>query len=462
MHHFRYQGDALFVEEVDVAGLAERYGTPLYVYSAGTIVDHYERLLSSLRKLNPLVCYAVKANSNLALLRLLASRGCGFDLVSGGELYRILQAGGDPARSTFAGVGKTTQEIEEALEAGIYSFVVESQEELEVIDCVAARLGRRAPVALRVNPDVGARTHAKIRTGVAESKFGISAEEIEEVYRQLPRFSHLSLRGIQIHIGSQIRDVEPFEEAIRRVIPLVEIARDQFGAEFFDIGGGLGIAYEEALQSGDPGWWESKTQWATPGRYAERLQPLLGPLRLRILVEPGRLLVGNAGILLTKVLYRKDRPQKKFVIVDAGMNDLLRPALYGSFHQIVPVARRGTDLVEADVVGPVCESGDCFARSRRMPLVEPGELLAIFSAGAYGFSMASQYNSRPRPAEVLVERANHRLIRRRESYEDLVRGELSGERDIAPERAERPEGARSREEESKHPEGDQAGRKEKR
>ncbi|WP_018291412.1 diaminopimelate decarboxylase [Verrucomicrobium sp. 3C] len=441
MHRFRYQGDSLFVEEVNAASLAEQYGTPLYVYSAGTVVDHYERLLLSLRELNPLVCYAVKANSNLALLRLLASRGCGFDLVSGGELYRILRAGGDPARSTFAGVGKTAREMEEALEAGIYSFVVEGREELEAIDRVAARLGKRAPVALRVNPDVGAKTHAKVKTGVAESKFGISAEEIEALYRELPRFCHVSLRGIQIHIGSQIRDVEPFEEAVRRVIPLVEIARDRFGAEFFDIGGGLGIAYEEALQSGDPGWWENKAQWATPAHYAERLLPLLGPLGLRIVVEPGRLLVGNAGILLTRVLFRKDRPQKKFVIVDAGMNDLIRPALYGSFHQIVPVTRRGGELFEADVVGPVCESGDCFAASRRMAPAEPGDLLAIFSAGAYGFSMASQYNSRPRPAEVLVEGANHRLIRRRESYEDLVRGEAIDEGAAAPEFSGRADGA---------------------
>ncbi|VVM07529.1 diaminopimelate decarboxylase [Methylacidimicrobium cyclopophantes] len=436
MHRFRYRGDALFVEEVEAARLAERYGTPLYVYSAGTIVDHYDRLVSSLRELHPLVCYAVKANSNLSVLRLLASRGCGFDLVSGGELYRVLRAGGDPALCTFAGVAKTSQEITEALEAGIYSFIVESREELAAIERVAARLGKRAPVALRVNPDVGAQTHAKVKTGIAESKFGIAAEEIEELYRQLALFPNLFLRGIQIHIGSQIRDVEPFEEAVRRVIPLVEIARDRFGAEFFDIGGGLGIAYEEALQSGDPGWWESKAQWATPARYAQRLRPLLEPLKLRIVVEPGRLLVGNAGILLTRVLYRKDRPQKKFVIVDAGMNDLIRPALYGSFHQIVPVARRAGESIEGDVVGPVCESGDCFASSRRLPWVEPGDLLAIFSAGAYGFSMASQYNSRPRPAEVLVEGTDHRLIRRRESYEDLVRGEQIGEDDRAtdPER----------------------------
>ncbi|QSR84587.1 diaminopimelate decarboxylase [Methylacidimicrobium sp. B4] len=460
MHRFRYQGDALYVEEVSAAVLAETYGTPLYVYSAGTILDHYERLSSALRPLDPLVCYAVKANSNLALLRLLASRGCGFDLVSGGELYRVLRAGGDPARSTFAGVAKTTREIEEALEAGIYSFVAESREELGTIDGVAARLGKRAPIALRINPDVGAQTHAKVKTGVAESKFGIPAEEIEDLYQALPRFSHLWLRGMQIHIGSQIRDVEPFEEAVRRVIPLVRIARDRFGAEFFDIGGGLGIAYEEALQSGDPGWWESKGGWATPARYAERLLPLLGPLGLRIVVEPGRLLVGNAGILLTKVLYRKDRPKKKFVIVDAGMNDLIRPALYGSFHQIVPLARREGELIEADVVGPVCESGDCFASSRRMPSVGAGDLLAIFSAGAYGFSMASQYNSRPRPAEVLVEGANHRLIRRRERYEDLVRGESTGGGERGLEDAEEAAGDQRRTGEGENGKRDPAGRKE--
>ncbi|CAB4243032.1 Diaminopimelate decarboxylase [Methylacidimicrobium sp. AP8] len=437
MHRFRYQGDVLFVEEVSTAVLAEKYGTPLYVYSAGTVLDHYDRLVASLRALDPLVCYAVKANSNLALLRLLAARGSGFDLVSGGELYRVLQAGGDPARCTFAGVGKTDREIEEALEAGIYSFIVESREELSAINRAAVRLRKKAPVALRVNPDVGARTHAKIKTGVAESKFGIPAEEIEEVYRELPRFSHLRLRGMQIHIGSQIRDVEPFAEAVGRVIPLVAMARDRFGAEFFDIGGGLGIAYEEALQSGDPGWWESKTGWATPARYAQRLLPLLSPLGLRTIVEPGRLLVGNAGILLTRVLYRKDGPSRKFVIVDAGMNDLIRPALYGSFHQIVPVIRRGGDPIEADVVGPVCESGDRFAESRRMPPVTAGDLLAIFSAGAYGFSMASQYNSRPRPAEVLVEGAKHRLIRRRESYEDLVRGEPGAEEEPGGPQGER-------------------------
>jgi diaminopimelate decarboxylase len=425
MHHFYQSSGRLRVEEVDVEELARQHGTPLYVYSASTIADHFDRLSEALSPLNHLVCYALKANSNLAIINLLARRGCGFDLVSGGELYRVQQAGGDPGKCTFAGVGKTRQEIEAALRAGVYTFNIESEAELEMINQVAVRMKKKAPVALRVNPNVDAHTHAKITTGTYENKFGIAFERIIALYAKASSLKGIWLRGVQMHIGSQITDVAPYEKAFRKMAPLVTQLKRLHGIEFFDVGGGLGIVYEDALASGLPTWWKQKNPPLTPQLYAEKLVPLLKPLGLRILVEPGRFLVGNAGILVTEVLYLKSTGQKNFIIVDAAMNDLIRPAFYDSYHEIIPVVTRGTKKIKSDVVGPVCESGDFFAKDRLLLPVKPGDRLALLSAGAYGFVMASNYNTRPRPAEVLVTGKKARVVRQRETFNDMMRGETT-------------------------------------
>jgi diaminopimelate decarboxylase len=425
MHHFHLKGGELYAEDVPVSQLADAYGTPLYVYSARTITDHYDRLTQALAPLDHLICFALKANSNLAVLKLLAERGSGFDLVSGGELTRVRKAGGEPAKCSFAGVGKTRAEIEQALAAGIYVFNVESVPELEFIDRIAGERKKRAPVAIRVNPNIDAGTHAKITTGTYENKFGIAFEEVGALYARAARFRNLRLLGVQMHIGSQITEVKPFVQAVRKMLPLVTELKARHKIEFFDIGGGLGIVYRPALASGRPGWWNrQKVRPVTPASYGREIVPLLKPLGLRILVEPGRFLVGNAGILVTETLYLKKTGRKTFVIVDAAMNDLIRPAFYDSYHEIVPLKqKRGGRLVSSDVVGPVCESGDYFAQDRPLPAVKPGDRLALLSAGAYGFVMASNYNTRPRPAEVLVEGAKHRVVRKRETVADLLRGE---------------------------------------
>jgi diaminopimelate decarboxylase len=427
MHHFHLKRGELHAEDVPLSQLADTYGTPLYVYSAATITDHYDRLTQALAPLDHLICYAVKANSNLAVLRLLARRGSGFDLVSGGELTRVQKAGGLPGKCSFAGVGKTRAEIEQALAAGVYVFNVESIAELEFINRIAGERKIRAPVAVRVNPNVDAKTHAKITTGTYENKFGIAFEEVGPLYARAARLKNLRLLGVQMHIGSQITDVNPFVLAVKRMLPLVQDLKARYQIEFFDIGGGLGIVYDPALASGRPEWWsEHKSRPLTPATYADHLVPLLKPLGLRILLEPGRFMVGNAGALVTEVLYLKKTGRKTFAIVDAGMNDLIRPAFYDSYHEIVPVKQKrnpGT-LIPTDVVGPVCESGDYFAKDRPLPPQKPGDRLALLSAGAYGFVMASNYNTRPRPAEILVEGAQHRVVRRRETVADLLRGEM--------------------------------------
>jgi diaminopimelate decarboxylase len=425
MHHFHLKGGELYAEDVSVSQLADAYGTPLYVYSTRTITDHYDRLTQALAPLDHLICFALKANSNLAVLKLLAERGSGFDLVSGGELTRVRKAGGEPAKCSFAGVGKTRAEIEQALAAGIYVFNVESVPELEFIDRVAGERRKRAPVAIRVNPNIDAGTHAKITTGTYENKFGIAFEEVGALYARAARLRNLRLLGVQMHIGSQITEVKPFVQAVNKMLPLVTELKARHKIEFFDIGGGLGIVYQPALASGQPAWWNrQKVRPLTPASYGKEIVPLLKPLGLRILVEPGRFLVGNAGILVTETLYLKKTGRKTFVIVDAAMNDLIRPAFYDSYHEIVPLKqKRGGKLVSSDVVGPVCESGDYFAQDRPLPAVKPGDRLALLSAGAYGFVMASNYNTRPRPAEVLVEGAKHRVVRKRETVADLLRGE---------------------------------------
>jgi diaminopimelate decarboxylase len=426
MHHFQLKKGELFAEDVSLNHMADTYGTPLYVYSATTITDHYDRLTAALQPLDHLICYAVKANSNLAVLNLLARRGSGFDLVSGGELTRVLKAGGAAAKCNFAGVGKTRAEIEQALAAGVYAFNVESAAELDFINQVAGEKKKRAPISIRVNPNVDAATHSKITTGTYENKFGIAFEEIGALYARAARLQHLRLVGVHMHIGSQITEVKPFVRAVKKMLPLVAELKARHGLEFFDVGGGLGIIYDPALASGTKAWWQKqKIQPLTPAAYGAEVVPLLKPLGMRILVEPGRFMVGNAGVLVTEVLYVKKTGRKTFVIVDAAMNDLIRPAFYESYHEIVPVkGARGGKLIATDLVGPICESGDVFAKDRPLPAQKPGARLALLSAGAYGFTMASNYNTRPRVAEVLVEGAKHRLVRKRETIADLLRGEM--------------------------------------
>jgi diaminopimelate decarboxylase len=428
VHSFHYRDGKLCCEDVDLARVAEEFGTPLYIYSAGTILDHYQRLDCALSELDHLICYAVKANSNRAILKLLADAGAGFDIVSGGELLRVLAPGGEASKCTFAGVGKSREEIEYALEQGVYSFNVESEAELEYIDRIASEKNLRAPVAFRVNPDVGAATHEYISTGKSENKFGIPLSRIADVYERAAKMRKIDIVGVQMHIGSQITEAAPFAEAIKKVTPLVRDLKNKYRIKFFSIGGGMGIIYRHALESGSGKWWHK--QDAEPSAfsvrdYADAIVPPLRDLGLRILVEPGRFLVGNAGVLLTRVRYIKQTGQKKFAIVDAGMNDLIRPALYQSYHEIVPVNESASAKTEKiDIVGPVCESGDFLARDREMPQIHEGDLLAIMSAGAYGFVMASNYNSRPLPAEALVRGDKFSLIRKRQTPEDLVAGEI--------------------------------------
>jgi diaminopimelate decarboxylase len=451
VHFFHYRDGQLHCEDVDLARIADKFGTPLYVYSAGTILDHYIRLDAALAPLDHLICYAVKANSNRAILQLLADAGAGFDIVSGGELHRVLAAGGEPAKCTFAGVGKSREEIEYALDQRVYSFNVESEAELEYIERIAGTKKLRAPVAMRVNPDIDPHTHEYISTGSRENKFGIALDRIPAVYERAAKMRNIDVVGVQMHIGSQITEAAPFADAITKVAPIVRDLKSRYPIKFFSIGGGLGIVYESSFESGAKEWWDEsvprarrRTNALSIQQYIDVILPPLRELKLRILLEPGRLLVGNAGVLLTQVRYIKHSGEKKFAIVDAGMNDLIRPALYHSFHEIVPLEQRiwhsrqsspsgrggreapGEGKTEKmDIVGPVCESGDFFALDREMPEVREGDLLAIMSAGAYGFMMASNYNSRPLPAEALVRGDRFALIRKRQTWKDLVRHEVA-------------------------------------
>lgn len=428
MHSFRYLDGALHCEGVNLDKVASEVGTPAYVYSAETIRENYRRLDAALAPLDRMICYAMKANGNLSVLNLLAREGAGFDIVSGGELFKVLKAGGRADRCIFAGVGKTEDEIFYALRQGIYCFNVESEEELETINDVAGRAGIVAPIALRVNPDVDAPTHKYISTGKSKNKFGIGLDRAASVYDRAASLPHLRIRGLQTHIGSQILKYAPFAEAVRKLTPLVLELKAKHALQFFSVGGGVGIVYRGALQSGDAAWWKEEGK-----EEAERLSPetyageIVGPLKefgLRILFEPGRFLVGNAGVLLSKVLYRKSTPTKNFVIVDAGMNDLIRPALYEGYHEIEPLRKPADRTMEkVDVVGPVCESGDFFAQDRELPLLKPGDRVALMSAGAYGSVMASTYNARPLLPEVLVDGEKATVVRERQTWEDLIRGE---------------------------------------
>lgn len=425
MHDFRYVGKKLFCEGVSLESLAKKFGTPLYVYSQRTLTHHFQALDRAMAPVPHLVCFAVKSNSNQSVLRTLANLGSGFDIVSGGELQRVLAAGGDARRCVFAGVGKTEVEIEFALRRGVYSFNAESEPELQRINHVAARLKKIAPVAVRVNPNVDAHTHAKITTGTYENKFGVALEHIEAVYARAAQLPHLRLRGLQMHIGSQLTTVAPFEQAVRKVLPLVAKLKARHSLEFFSIGGGLGIVYDPALASGEPAWWQSAAaqQILTPATYAARLLPLLQPLGLKILMEPGRFISGNSGALLTRVEFVKRTGKKNFVIVDAAMNDLIRPAFYDAYHEIVPLTRKGGALISSDVVGPICESGDFFCKNRPLPKVGEGDQLALLSAGAYGFVMASSYNTRAPAAEVLVSGRRAALVRERQPVTAIWAGE---------------------------------------
>jgi len=425
MHDFRYVGNRLFCEGVAVESLARKFGTPLYVYSQRTLTEHFQKLDAAMSPVNHLVCFSVKSNSNRSALRALANLGSGFDIVSGGELQRVIAAGGGPRRCVFAGVGKTEDEIEFALRQGIYSFNAESEPELQRINRVAARLKKIAPVALRVNPGVDACTHAKITTGTYENKFGIQFEQVEGVYARASKLKNLRLRGLQMHIGSQITEATPFEQAVRKVLPLLKRLQEKYPLEFFSVGGGLGIVYKPALASGAAAWWKTSAakNILTPQKYAGRLVPLLQPLNLKILIEPGRFIAGNAGILVTRVEFVKKTGRKNFVIVDAAMNDLIRPAFYDAYHEIVPLTRKNGVQISSDVVGPICESSDFFCKDRPLPKAGEGDYLALLSAGAYGFAQASNYNTRPLAAEILVNGRRAAVARERQPVKEIWSGE---------------------------------------
>lgn len=411
MHFFHYKDGELYCEEAQVADIAEEVGTPFYLYSHRTIVDHYRKLNTALESVDHLICFSLKSNSNLAVCRVLANEGAGADVVSGGELYRAISAGFLPQRIVFAGVGKTKSEIEYALESDILMFNVESMSEARAINEIAGRMGKKARIALRVNPDVDPGTHKHITTGRKENKFGLEIDRAIEFFTSAADMPNLDVVGVHAHIGSQIVSTLPYVESISRLARLIHDL-DEIGINIktLNIGGGLGIIYNEENPS-------------TAQQFASAILPLVKPTGRRLILEPGRFIVGNAGILVTKVIYIKPAGSKLFIIVDAGMNDLIRPALYDSFHAIHPVKFTDSEEVTADIVGPICESADTFAKERRIQAVKEGDLLAIFSAGAYGFVMSSNYNSRPRTPEVMVIGDRHFIVRERETYEDLIRGE---------------------------------------
>jgi diaminopimelate decarboxylase len=410
---FHYSNHDLYCENVPLADIARQAGTPAYVYSSAAILENYRAYDEALGELPHTVCYAVKANSSLGILALLAKAGAGFDIVSGGELYRVMRAGGDASKVVFSGVGKTAGEVDYALENGIHMFNCESEPELALIDALAARRGVKAGFAIRVNPDVDASTHPYISTGLREHKFGIDIADAECVYERARDLPNLAAEGVSCHIGSQLMDTNPILEAIDRVRALAERLRGKgFSIRHIDLGGGLGVAYQAHEQTPEIRGFISQVRAKLDGR------------GLRVTIEPGRSIVGRAGVLLTRVLYRKKSAEKEFVVVDAAMNDLIRPALYRSHHEIIPLRKTGRPEIVADVVGPVCETGDFLARGRRMANAAPGDYLAVETAGAYGFVQSSNYNSRPRAPEILVEGDTFRTIRARETYADLVRREV--------------------------------------
>ncbi len=411
MASFEYRNGFFHGEDVSVSAVADRIDTPFYLYSHAALTDNFRAFDGAFSGMPHLTCFAVKANSNLAVLSLFAKEGGGADIVSGGELFRALRAGVPADRIVFAGVGKKRSEIQAALEAGIRMLNVESREELVAINEVAGRMGKEAPIALRVNPDIDPKTHPYISTGLRKYKFGIAIEEALEHYREARALPNIALVGIHHHIGSQLTEVQPFADALARIVDLVRSLRAEgIDIRQIDVGGGLGIVYKDETPP-------------HPNELAGAVLPLLDGLGCTLVLEPGRALVGNAGILVTRVLYVKHSGGKTFVIVDAAMNDLTRPSLYGAYHAVVPVRERGGKPVKADIVGPICESGDFLAKDREIPPVSSGDLLAVMSAGAYGFTMSSNYNSRPRVPEVMVRRDHFFVVRERETLDDLVRGE---------------------------------------
>ena len=413
MHYFEYKDGKLFCEDVPLEKIADEIGTPFYCYSQKTLIRHFNVFNTAFEEIDHMVCFAVKANSNIGVLHELINAGAGCDVVSGGELYRALKAGCEPQMIVFAGVGKTEEEIEYALNSNILMFNVESSQELFAIDAVAARLGKKARVALRVNPDVDPETHPYITTGLKENKFGFNINQAMEEYRLAANMQNIEIVGVHQHIGSQITQVAPFVDALQKIFGFVErLGEIGIDLRYINLGGGLGITYQD----------ESPP---LPQELAKEIVPMLKKSGLTIIFEPGRMIAGNAGVLVSRVLYTKQNEGKSFIIADAAMNDLMRPALYQAQQTIQPVNKNGLDRkkVEVDVVGPICESGDFLAKNRLLPEFKKGELLAVMSAGAYGFSMSSNYNSRRRVAEVLVKNDRYHVVRRRETMEDLVRGE---------------------------------------
>ena len=416
MHHFEYRNGEMFAEAVPLKKIAKEVGTPAYVYSLATLKRHFRVFDQAFAAVPHIVCFSVKANSNIALLKAFAKEGSGFDIVSGGELFRALKAGGDPQKIVFSGVGKKREEIEYALDSGILMFNVESEQELVALNEIAAGAGKRAPISLRVNPDVDPQTHPYISTGMKKSKFGVDIKKSLETYRKAVALPNVDVVGVDCHIGSQLTSVTPFVDALAKVreylerVLVGEMRKEGTQIRYLDLGGGLGINYHDETPP-------------SPDEYAKAIIEGLEGLDVTLILEPGRVIVGNAGILVTEVQYLKETDTKKFVIVDGGMNDLIRPALYGSYQAIQPVAENNAENIVADVVGPICESGDFFAKDREIARPKRGDLLAVMSAGAYGFTMASNYNSHPKPPEILVDGDKYYVIRSRETLDDLIRGE---------------------------------------
>jgi len=412
MNYFNYKGEDLWCEEVRVSQIEEEVGTPFYLYSARTLTHHFRVFDEAFADVPHILCFAVKSNSNIAILRTLINEGSGVDIVSGGELFRAMHAGVDPEKVVYSGVGKKTEEIEYALECGILLFNVESSQELVVINDCARKLGRVAAIALRVNPDVDPETHPHISTGLKKNKFGIDIQKSLEQYREAKKLSNLHIRGVSCHIGSQVTKVSPFVDALARLKKLIQLLRkDGIEIRYLDLGGGLGITYDQE-------------QAPHPSEYAQAIMAASKDIHCTFIFEPGRVIVGNAGILVTKVLYTKSNEEKNFIIVDAGTNEIIHPRLYNSYHQIQPVIKKRKEEIIADIVGPICESGDYLAKGRTVSRFDRGDLVAVMSAGAYGFTMSSNYNSRGRVPEVLVSNDRYYVIRKRETYADLMRGEV--------------------------------------
>jgi diaminopimelate decarboxylase len=417
MNHFEYRNGEMFAEGVPLQRIAKEVGTPAYVYSLATLKRHYQVFDRAFAKVPHIVCFSVKANSNLALLRTFAKEGSGFDIVSGGELFRALKAGGDPKKIVFSGVGKKQDEIEYALRSEILMFNVESEDELVALNDIARGLGKKAPISLRVNPDVDPQTHPYISTGMKKAKFGVEIKKSVEAYKKAASLPNVDVVGVDCHIGSQLTSLSPFIDALARVREYLDrvlvgsLQKEGAQIRYLDLGGGLGINYND----------ETPPQ---PEEYARAIIDGLEGLDITLILEPGRVIVGNAGILVTEVQYVKENDAKRFVIVDGGMNDLIRPALYGSYQAIQPVLKTEAETIIADIVGPICETGDFFAKDREIGRPQRGDLLAVMSAGAYGFTMASNYNSHPKAPEILVDGDKYYIVRKRESLEDLINGEV--------------------------------------